>query len=150
MPNILIRVPQGCLDTQAKSHLAAQLTAISAEIEQIPDKPHYRSLCWVLIEEISPGCWTCGGIDITAQVVPIMLQIYAPAGVIDNSARERFAAAVMHTFKTICADDKRRLVISSLFVDVPNGTWGVDDRIWHTSDFARAAGYRHLQHLVAN
>ncbi|CKU57569.1 Uncharacterised protein [Mycobacterium tuberculosis] len=32
--------------------------------------------------------------------------------------------------------------------EVPDGAWGVGGRIWTLPDFARNAGYAHLQHLA--
>jgi hypothetical protein len=33
--------------------------------------------------------------------------------------------------------------------DVADGTWGANGQIWCLPDFARAGGYKHLCHLVA-
>ncbi len=37
---------------------------------------------------------------------------------------------------------------SVMIGDVPDGAWGANGQIWRLPDFAKAAGYKHLQHLV--
>ncbi len=148
MPNILIRIPQDCLPASTKAELAARVTEAAARIEQIPQDPACRSLCWVMLEEIAAGCWTCGGIDMTARIIPVMLQIYLPAGVVDDTPRAHYAAALAEAIKSVLPGAPRRVVISSVFIDVADGYWGVDERIWRLGEFAQRAGYRHLQHLA--
>lgn len=150
MPTILIHLPQGSLNAEAKAQLVARITDAATEVEQIPDDPRCRSLCWVLIEDIAQGSWTCGGVDMTANLLPVMLQIHLPTGVVDDSGRAIYAAALSTAVKSVFAGEPRRVVVSSVFSEVPDGFWGVDDAIWRLPDIARHAGYRHLQHLLTN
>ncbi|HEX7643941.1 MAG TPA: tautomerase [Burkholderiaceae bacterium] len=145
MPNILVRLPQGSLNEETKAQLAARIADAATEAEQIPADPLCRSLRWVLIEGIAPGCWTCGGVDMTTKLLPVMLQIHVPAGVIDDPGREAYAAAISSAVKSVFSDEPRRIVISTVFSEVPDGFWGVGDKIWRLDEFARHARYRHLQ-----
>ncbi|HEX8955616.1 MAG TPA: tautomerase [Burkholderiaceae bacterium] len=145
MPNILVRLPQGSLNEETKAQLAARIADAAAEAERIPADPLCRSLCWVLIEDIAPGCWTCGGIDMTAKRLPVMLQIHIPAGVIDDPGREAYAAGIAAAVKSVFSDEPRSIAISSVFMEVPDGFWGVGEKIWRLDEFARRAGYRHLR-----
>lgn len=145
MPNILIRIPQGSLASEAKAELASRITRAAAEAEQIPDEPGPRSLCWVLVEEIAQGSWSCGGIDMTAKFIPVMLQLFVPGGVMDDTRRKGYAAAIDSAIREAFAHEARRIVVSCIFTDVPDGHWGVDGQLWQLADFTRHAKYRHLQ-----
>jgi phenylpyruvate tautomerase PptA (4-oxalocrotonate tautomerase family) len=49
---------------------------------------------------------------------------------------------------SITADNKRVLATSIILNDVADGTWGANGNLWQLGDFAKAAGYGHLQHLI--
>lgn len=148
MPNMVVKLPAGVLDADAKHRLVAALNAVAVEAERIGDDPRNRFLCWVAIDEIAPGNWTCGGLDVSADAVPVMALIYLPAGVLDAGDRERYAAGVQEAFSAAMPGERRRILVSCLFQDVQDGHWGVTGRIWRLHDFARHAGFRHLRHLV--
>lgn len=149
MPNIIIRIPEGVLDVESKAQLVARINRTAIEVEQIPDEPRSSSMCWVVVDEAREGNWTCGGTDVTAHVVPVIVQVFLPAGVIDDEARTRYAAGIHHAVTTALPDERRRIIVSSIFNEVANGAWAVNDGIWHLADFARYAGFMHLQHLVS-
>jgi hypothetical protein len=46
------------------------------------------------------------------------------------------------------ADDGRFVTTSVIISPVADGSWGIAGRICRLPDFARTAGYEHLQHLV--
>jgi hypothetical protein len=41
------------------------------------------------------------------------------------------------------------VITSVMITDIDDGHWGARGAIWRLPDLARAAGYKHLQHLVA-
>ena len=149
MPNIIIRIPEGVLDTDSKAQLVAEVNRTATDVEQMPAEPKSSAMCWVVIEEIAEGNWTCGGVDVTAQVVPVIIQVFIPAGLLDAKARSRYATGLHRAVTGALRDDKRRILISSIFGEVEEGHWGVNDQIWSLADFARHAGFLHLQHLVS-
>ena len=48
---------------------------VALSVEQIGNDPRQRSLCWTLVEEVAPGAWTCGGVDVSAQAIPCIVQV---------------------------------------------------------------------------
>lgn len=150
MPNILVKIPANTFDGDARATLARRITEAAAQAEQIPDDPRKRATTWVVIDEVLAASWWCGGADVTTQMVPCLVVAYVPAGVLDAAARARFVQQMHEAFaQAFPAADARRVVTSVMVHDVPDGTWGVNGALWTLPDFARAAGYAHLQHLAA-
>jgi phenylpyruvate tautomerase PptA (4-oxalocrotonate tautomerase family) len=150
MPNILVKIPANTLGGDARATLARRITEVAAQAEQIPDDPRRRATIWVTVEEVPAASWWCGGADVARQMVPCLAIAHVPAGVLDAAARARFVQQMQEAFaQAVPADDARRVVTSVMLHDVADGTWGVNGALWTLPDFARAAGYAHLQHLVA-
>jgi phenylpyruvate tautomerase PptA (4-oxalocrotonate tautomerase family) len=148
MPNILISLPSGVLDPHSKARLSNEINAVAVEVEQIGDDPKSRLLCWVVIDEIAEGNWTCGGSGLSQKFVPVLVIVYVPAGVLDGARRVEFAQEVQRAVSSALAAEKRKLLVSCIFNEVEEGRWGVNGAIWELKDFARHAGYRHLQYMI--
>ena len=150
MPNILVKIPKGAFPTEHRAILVQKLNAAAAIAEQIPDDPRKRSMCWVIIDEVEPGAWTCGASDMSARLLPCLAVIYVPAGVLDDASQAMYVDLVHAAFKqSLPATEKRQLATSVILHNVVDGTWGVNDTIWRLPNFAQAAGYAHLQELVS-
>jgi phenylpyruvate tautomerase PptA (4-oxalocrotonate tautomerase family) len=150
MPNILVKIPANAFDGDARATLARRITEAAAQAEQIPPDPRKRATSWVVIDEVPAGAWWCGAADVTTQMVPCLAVAHVPAGVLDAAARTRFVQQMHEAFAlALPAADARRVVTSVMVHDVADGTWGVNGALWTLPDFAGAAGYAHLQHLVA-
>jgi phenylpyruvate tautomerase PptA (4-oxalocrotonate tautomerase family) len=148
LPNILVKLPKDSFPAQHREALVRLLSHAAASAEQIPDEPKKRSLCWVVVDEVAPGFWMCGGIDVTAQVLPCIAMIYVPAGVLDAAGRARFVKLVDDAFRqALPATDQRRLATSVIVHDVVEGTWGANGAIWRLPDFVDAVGFAHLKPL---
>lgn len=149
MPNILVKIPSGSFPKDSRTTLLRKINAAAASAEQIPPDPRKQFTCWVLIDEVEAGGWTCGGLDLTARYLPCMATVYVPCGVLDEASRGRCVALMHAAFEeAMPMDDTRRLATSVVLHEVLDGTWGVGGTIWRLPDFAEAAGYAHLQHLV--
>jgi phenylpyruvate tautomerase PptA (4-oxalocrotonate tautomerase family) len=149
MPNIVVHVPQGAYPGNARSALMQNINHAAASAEQMPNDPKKRFLCWVLIHEVAAGAWTCGALDMTQQVLPCFAVVHLPAGVLDDGARADYVRSMHDAFKrALPPDDTRQLMTSVVLHDVTDGTWGANGQLWRLPDFAQAAGYVHLQHLV--
>lgn len=149
MPNIHVKLPKDSFSAQHREVLVRLLNHAAASAEQIPDDAKKRFLCWVVIDEVAPGFWTCGGIDVTAQVLPCVAMIYLPAGVLDAATRARYVSLVHDAFsQALPAADQRRLATSVIVHDVTEGSWGANGAIWRLPDFANAAGFAHLKALI--
>ena len=149
MPNILVHIPQDSFPDAARSALMRRINDAAAEAEQIGPAPRQRFLCWVLVNDIPAGAWTCGGSDVTAQVLPCLAFVMLPAGVLDDAARGCYAQLLHQAFVQAMPSADRRTVASSVVLhDVADGAWGANGALWSLREFASTAGYRHLQHLV--
>lgn len=148
MPNIVINIPAGVLDVNSKEILVKGINSVAVEVEQIGEDLKNRFLCWVMIEEIARGNWTCGGSDVASEFVPILIVVHLPVGVLNEPARIQYAEGVHRAVNAALPGEKRKILISCIFDEVDEGLWGVNGAIWHLKDFARHAGYRHLQHVI--
>lgn len=149
MPNIHVRIPKGSFTGAARADLIRRINDAAANAEQIPAEPRKRMLCWVLIDEISDGAWTCGGADMTSQLLPCVATVYLPAGVLNDTSRAQYVQELHEAFKqSRVAEDARLVATSVMLHEVPDGSWGVNGSIWRLPQFAQAAGFAHLQHLV--
>lgn len=150
MPNILVKIPCGAFPGDARARLAHHIQEAAAAAERMPDDPRHRALCWVLIEEIDAGLWTCGGHDVGARSVTCLALALVPAGVLDAPSRALYVRRMHDAFvQAMPAGDARRLHSSVIVQEVPEGHWGGNGVLWTLPALAQAAGYAHLQHLVA-
>lgn len=150
MPNIVIHVPKDSFPGEARSSLVRRINDAAARAEQIPDDHRKRVLCWVVVDEVDSGAWTCGGADVTAQVLPCVAMVYLPAGVLDDDSRALYVQAMHEAFKqSLPSEEHRQLATSVILHEVTDGNWGANGAIWRLPHFAKAAGFAHLQHMVA-
>ncbi len=150
MPNILVKIPRSAFPGTARASLLRHITDAAATAEQIPADPAKRFTSWVAIDPLEDGLLTCGGVDMSAQILPCMAVVYVPAGVLDASSRALYVKLLHNAFEQARpADDRRKLATSVILQDVADGAWGGNGAIWTLPAIAKAAGYAHLQHLIA-
>lgn len=150
MPNILVKIPKDVFPAEHRATLVQKLNDAAATAEGIPDDPRKRSLCWVTIDEVDPATWTCGSMDVRERLLPCLVVIYVPEGVLDEASRAIYVDLVHAAFKdALPATEQRQLATSVILNDVPDGTWGVNGVIWPLPRFVQAAGYAHLQSRFA-
>lgn len=149
MPNILVKIPKDAFPTEHRAALVKKLNDAAAAAEQIPDDPRKRSMCWVIIDEVVPGSWTCGASDMSAKLLPCLAVIYVPAGVLDGASQAMYVDLVHTAFKqSLPETEQRPLATSVILHHVADGSWGANGAIWRLPDFAQAAGFAHLQALL--
>lgn len=149
MPCIVLKIPKNAFPGAQRAALVAGINEAAATAEQMPADPKKRFLCWVLIDEMDLGGFTCGGADVTSLFIPCFATVHIPQGVLDDAARATYVRLLQSAFQAaLPAGEKRRLTTSIVFSTVADGTWGVDGAVWRLPELARAAGYAHLQHLV--
>lgn len=149
MPNIVLKIPKHAFPGGHCAALVQGINEAAAAAERIPTDPRKRFLCWVLVDEIEAGNWTCGGADVSSQFLPCMAVVHVPDGVLDDAARAIYTRLMHAAFQNaLHADEKRQLLTSIVFNAVEDGSWGVGSVVWRLPDFARAAGFEHLQHLL--
>jgi phenylpyruvate tautomerase PptA (4-oxalocrotonate tautomerase family) len=149
MPNIYITLPDNSLDSEGKKHLIRSINEAAAIVEEIPPNPRQRAMCWITVNETPASHITCGGHDMTSQALPCMVMIYLPAGVLNPAKRSMYVNLVNQAFKQAYGVNEKRMLMTSVVLhEVPDGQWGVNGDIWMLKDFAKLAGYTHLQHLV--
>jgi len=151
MPNMLIKLPHSAFTNDAKTKLVKSLNAAAANAEQIPDDQRKRFLCWITIDEVATGSWTCGGVDMSAQLIPCIAMIFLPSGVLDGATRASYIADIHKAFiNALAPEEQRQLATSIVLHEVTDGSWGANGNVWRLPDFARAAGFSHLQTLLKN
>ena len=149
MPNIIVKVPEGAFDEAGRAALGKGIHAAAKAVEGWGDDPRQEALTWVLVEEVKPGCLFAGGTDQTARIIPVIVFFYPPAGVIDEAGRAEVMRRVHQAVTAAKSTSDPRPVATSIMVwEVADGTWSANGQLWRLPDFARAAGYRHLQHLI--
>lgn len=149
MPNIFVTIPNNTFTGEARAKLTQKLCDAAATAEQVPDDPRKRAVCWISINEVDAEAFTCGAQDVSAAMIPCIAISYVPAGVLDADARSRFVALVNAAFQqSLPVGETRFCATSAIVRDVDDGTWGVNGALWRLPDFAKAAGYMHLQHLL--
>jgi phenylpyruvate tautomerase PptA (4-oxalocrotonate tautomerase family) len=94
--------------------------------------------------------WACGGADVTASIIPVIVQVNVPAGVLNDEARARYVELIHRATTDALMNEKRRIATSCIINDVPDGTWGANGSIWRLPEQAAAAGFEHLQHLIGS
>ena len=151
MPNIILKIPRDSFSPDARSALVQKVNEAAAAAERIPADSMKRSLCWVVVEEVEQGLWTCGAADVTAKVLPCIAIVHVPDGVLDATTRSSYVQAIHSAFKdAMSPEDRRALATSVILHEVADGAWGVNGAIWSLPTFARVAGFEHLQHLVVS
>ena len=150
MPNILIKVPKGAFPGDHATTLLHELTNAAATAEQIPFEQRFRLTTWISIDEVESRLFAVAGADMSEHVLPCIAIVYVPEGVLDEASRALYVKLVHDAFKiALPASETRRLATSVILNSVVDGTWGGNGTIVHLADLARAAGYSHLQDLVA-
>ena len=149
MPNIVLKIPKGSFHEDCRAALVAKLNDAAAAIEEMPDDPAKRFLCWVQIEEIETASWTCGARDVNSKFIPCFMTVYVPAGVLDDAKRRQYPVRLHAALQdSLATSEDRKLLTSIVITEVADGSWGVNGSSWHLPDFTVASGYAHLQHLV--
>lgn len=149
MPNIFVKVPEGAFDQAGRDALGCGIHAAAKAVEGWGDDPRQEFLTWVVIEEMKTGYLFAGGVDPLARAIPVIVLVYPPQGVIDEQGRAELVRRTHEAVLSAKPDTDPRMVATSVMIwDVADGTWGASGQLWHLPDFARAAGYKHLQHLV--
>lgn len=150
VPNIIVKLPEGAFDAAGRDRLAKGVTAAAKTVEQIGDDPRQEFSIWVVIEEVKAGHFRAGGADPLARVLPVIVLVWVPAGVIDEAGRGEVVRLIHAAVAAGKSDGDPRAVLTSVIVsEVADGTWGVNGALWRLGDFAKAAGYRHLRHVAA-
>lgn len=145
MPIVRVEVPTGVYDTAATEELIRAVSDAAATAEQMPDDPEHRMGLIVLWDERPEGSIRSNGIDPVGIVAPIFVWMHPPAGVVDDEHVEQLVVTLQACFE---AASEQPVTVSVVVSEVPDGRWGIGGELQRLPDFARRAGYAHLQHLV--
>lgn len=150
MPTILVKIPHGSFPGAARDALFNGITEVAIAVEQVGDTPQHRAVTWVVIEELPRGAMRAGANDIADRVLQCIVQAYIPAGVLDGASRAAYVAQLSAAFQRAMPEgDARRPILSTLLLEMPEGQWGAGDVIWRLPDVTAAAGFKHLQSVLA-
>lgn len=122
MPAIVIKIPEGVFDAEARGRIAARVTAAAKTVEQIGDDPRQEFLTWVLIEEVKAGSFLAGGRDPLAVAIPVFVTFNYPEGVIEEPGR----ALAVRLIQEAVAAEGRPAATAVIMSPVTDGTWGVN------------------------
>ena len=145
MPIVRVEVPSGVYDAEATELLIRQVSDAAAAAEQMPDDPEHRMGLIVLWDERPEGSIRSNGVDPVGIVAPVFVWMHPPEGVVDDAHVEQLAASLQACFDAAAAQP---VTVSLVVSEVPDGRWGIGGELQRLPDFARRAGYAHLQHLV--
>jgi len=83
-----------------------------------------------------------------AAFVPVVILVYPPEGVLDEERRRVLVRGITAAVDAALSGETRQAQTSIVMLDVPEGCWGVRERILGLKQHATLWGYEHLQHLV--
>lgn len=151
MPTILVKIPNGSYPGESRKALMRAITDVAIEVEQIGDAPQQQAVTWVAVDELAPGAITAGGNDISDRVMTCVVQAYIPSGVLTGATRKTYVKKLNTAFNScIPVGDKRVAIVSALLLEMPEGQWGAGDVIWRLPEVTAAAGFKHLQSIIAS
>jgi phenylpyruvate tautomerase PptA (4-oxalocrotonate tautomerase family) len=145
MPIVRVEVPSGVYDAATTEELIRAVSDAAATAEQMPDDPEHRIGLIVLWDERPAGSIRSNGIDPVGIVAPVFVWMHPPEGVVDDHHVDQLAATLQSVFEQAAA---QAVTVSLVVSEVPDGRWGIGGQLQRLPDFARRAGYAHLQHLV--
>jgi phenylpyruvate tautomerase PptA (4-oxalocrotonate tautomerase family) len=148
MPIATVRVPSGAFGAEQRQRIVDGLSRAIAEAEQIPDDPARRARVIVIWDELTTATIYANGADTSAIAIPVFVGLQPPDGALTDDRAAAFVGEVERLFVEHGADDGRFVTTSVIISPVADGSWGIAGRISRLPDFARTAGYEHLQHLV--
>lgn len=149
MPNLLVKIPHGSFAGPARDALFDAITATASRVEQVGDSPQQQAVTLVVIEELPAGAIRSAARDVSDRALLCIVQAYVPAGVLDGASRAAYVAELSRAFQAAMpAGDTRRVVLSTLLLEMPEGQWGAGEVIWRLPQVTAAAGFKHLQSLV--
>ena len=146
MPQITIKLPAPIIDPDLRRRLAQGVTDVAVAVESIPDRPETRFFCWVIVEAVEPGTWTCGGLQ-PDHVVPCYATVLVPEGVLTPDLRRRYVEQLDKAIRCSLGKEFAQRVATSIVIqDVADGTWGANGAVMNLTDFVAKVGFEHLQH----
>src|SRR5262245_43063910 len=147
MPYIVVKSPEGAIPPEKRKALAAAITKVASDVEQIGEDPRQQALTWVFFEGFQVSAVFAGGHS--PLLIPVVVLVSTPEGVVEAEGKAQFMSGIDRAIREALGPTAKRMVATSVIVSpVPDGDWGTNGQRWKLADFARAAGYRHLRHLV--
>lgn len=148
MPILNVRVPAEAFDDDQRAAIVRELADAIARAEQIPDDPVHRSRIVTIWEELPAGSVFADGVDVSGLGIPVFCDLQPPEQALTDDHAAQLGAEVEEIFARH-APEGQAVLTSVIMPDVPDGRWAISGAISRIADFARTAGYRHLQHLVS-
>jgi phenylpyruvate tautomerase PptA (4-oxalocrotonate tautomerase family) len=138
MPFIIVHVTKGAIPADARAQTAEALTSAIMKVETGGhDKPSFRAISALVLNEVEATAWAVGGaFDQGASAV---VEIRVPEGAVDDEkraamARESYACLAASSPALRDADGTRR--VWSHIIEIKEGNWGAGGRTVRLSDIA--------------
>lgn len=149
MPNIFVKVPEDVFSSEQISALAQGVTLAAYEAESTPDDEAKRMLTWVVVDETPTKNILIGGQALVPTMIPVIVRFCVPEGVFDDERKQIAVEKIHSTILFIASEEQKQVVLTSIIIDtIGDGDWGCQGEVWKLPNFAAAAGYEHLQHLI--
>lgn len=153
MPYIHVTLQAGDFSPEAIDALAAAITKVAGDAEQMPDDLARRASILVQIIEAPRGRLYSAGSPAGAEAARLVaIQVFSPDGVLDHPHRAALFRGLDDAAKHAGLRGPRAevpVLTSIINIEVENGSWGVFGQVSWLRDMATRAGYAHLAPLFA-
>ena len=124
MPKIYLNCPVETFTATAKDDLAAELTTLALEVENLPNTPFVRSTVWIYINEYPGANVYHGGMSVGTKV--ISLEVNAFEGGLDKQAKQMLIQKFTTSIRKHAGLKLDELAPVYIVIrDVPESNWGV-------------------------
>ena len=148
MPNIVLKLPRDCFTRNQIDQIASKVTNAVHTSEGIPDDPKHHLLSWLSVEEIDAQHLYIGGKSVCPNILPIVVVLFQPEGVLDEERRTQQAANIDREIRSVIGPAEQRVQVSCIMLEVPDGQWSGNGAILRLPQIASIAGFQHLSHLA--
>ncbi len=122
MPKMFVHAPAGLFDAASRRGVAAALTDLGMECEELPDVPAVRGNVWVQFLDHPAGTTFSGGAE--AEGPRLTLVVYALLGGLTTASRQRLisgATAILGRHAGLDGQVPAYVVVH----EIPEASWGM-------------------------
>lgn len=135
MPTIDVTTPAGLFDAHQKRELVTRSTAALLRWERAPDLDLFRDNTAAFVHELpETALGTASGRHDVVRV-----QVLTPAGALDQEQRQGITAELTELVAELTADPSQAGRTWVLFVEAPDGGWGIAGQALTLADIRQAA-----------
>jgi len=122
MPLMFVHAPAGTFSAEERAKVAAELTDLGLECEQLPTTPFVKSTTWIYFNDYPADQVFNGGKQSTTKIVSLLVNVFE--GGLDALAKEKLIAGATHILGAH-SGASARVRAYVVIRDVPSINWGV-------------------------